>query len=769
MTVIAAVRVPQEIKWNPSAAIGLINTIVERYQVPKNKLAEEITELALVAYPGVIEWNLLTSLTDEIDGFAALVRSYYPGAEVYENYIETDLSYPLHKKVGVLCRSYDIAAIVPAFLSANAVRTNSDPLVHLVQAMNELQDSEVVIYRIQLFDYQKRKLPLWAKIAVGISDEMDRQSNPMKMRPPKDQERLMMEARRKIPLVNLGQAVEMYTPNPDRFYILDNVLGAFRNFSGNGYPIYDHYYPHQQRIANEDQLWEYFGLSGALAAMGKTPNNLDFFMTPDELAALWHLPHDQFTASRIDVIRPDLTQLPDALKGIAGILLGHNNGQEVRLPEEDRTTHTIIIGKSGTGKSSLMHKMIHEDIAAGRGLCVIDPHGELVSHILQASIPDERIDDVVILDLAMKIGGVHYPPPLNPLYKTVPDEVSQNIVTTLRRVDPDFAGTQMEYLLELALRTLGGEMQPTLRDIRKLFRDKSYRDALIAKLDDMDLEDDWADFDERSATQQKNDTFPLFRRLRQLSGKKEVLAITCHPDALDIHQLVADNKIILVNIGGADNQIEKEDRLILGSALVAQIERAAMKGAIKDGLYLLYIDETQNFVNTPINDMLAEARKFKLGLVLANQFLGQLTGDVQSAIEGNVGTMISFEIGESDERSMLHYMSTFTDKALTNLGKFKAAVSMRYRDERQPSFLLETLPPPGVDGKSETETEQQAREENLAKRERFVRQKSVANYTPKTYDEVIQLLTKRDDSDDDNLSSGDGRGDDDFTEADPKA
>jgi hypothetical protein len=309
-------------------------------------------------------------------------------------------------------------------------------------------------------------------------------------------------------------------------------------------------------------------------------------------------------------------------------------------------------------------------------------------------------------------------------------------------------------LLELALRTLEAADTPTLYDIQRLFKDDVYREQLVRKTGVISLREEWDDYLKRSKEQQRTDLFPLLRRLRQVFLEdNEKMAVTCHPDQLDFYQLIQQNKVILVKLAATGTPLDEPARLILGTAIVEQIEQAAIQGAIQTAPYMLYIDEAQSFINSPINKMLERVRKSGLGLVLANQYLAQWAGETQKAIEGNVGTLISFEVGSDDARVMKRYMDTFTEEELTHLGKYQAAISMRYQDKRLPAFTLNLYH--AVDRDITPEVSQKSR--NILHRH------SVANYTPKSYDEVINWLKQRYVSTDpDDLSETDP--DDDFTE-----
>lgn len=736
MPVPVGIRVTEDTKWNPQAAVGLVNSILERYSVGEDE--GDVSQLDITAYPGRIVWGFWSSKTETLEDVASLVRSFYPDAEVGELYFSPAGVWPLIKKSGALFRSNNTAPFDEAYISAHDIRPANDPLIYLTQAMNDLEEPERIVVRFRLFDYQPRPATFEQKLFLlgtqSIAASLSK--HPI----PRDKRIDEVAQRRKVPTVDIGMSVEMYATSEERLRYLSNVLSMFRNFSADGFGVFDHYYSRQsvlQDVEEDRNRFNYFDTISHLKDEDK--DTAAFLLTADELAALWHLPHDQFTAKNIDFIKLNTTDLPDALKDIEGIHIGHSYGKEVRLPVEGRNTHAMIIGRTGTGKTSLMHQMLHEDIAEGRGICVIDPQGRWLPSILQASIPDHRIDDVIILDLAMEVDGVRYPPPLNPLVKHNGRIPTASVLGVLRRIYPDLDETQMETLLELALEALSHHMQPILPDVRRFYRDEGFRAGLLSKVDNLTLHEEWEEIEAEFERVRRQSLQPLVRRLSGFYPDNEARAVTCHPEPVNIRQLVADNKIILVGVGAQQTSLGEAERYVLGSMVVEQVRLAAMSGAITEPPFMLYIDETQNFVHSPIDKLLSQVRQHGLGLVLANQYLTQLTGEAQDAVEGNVGTMFCFEVGATDAKGMRYYMNTFETEELTNLGEYKAAVSMRYQGVRQPAFLLETLSPPGSEGPPD-EWDGDTPPPNTPERERYIRKRSVENYTPKTYDEVISWL-----------------------------
>lgn len=737
---------PMNSVFNPVASVGLIRALGEHCISP------ELVELNIRADANNMWFGGFIGKDDvELETIETIIHSFYPDALVDLGY-RPEFALPAKKRVIQMVRAYQMPQDIVQ-KPITEIRAAQDPLIALTQAMNVLEEGEILTYKVFLFDVGRWHQPVWAKTITWLIENYERGNNPIAQSLRKAQADKRLEVKRRQILYFVPIVLEMTTPDPQRFHILDTVVASLKYMADDLYPVFD--YPKQGtfNLRTRDDYFEndLFILVEKFSQQDKYHSQ--FVLTAEEVATLWHLPHKEFTAGKLLWVAQQVqTCLPVPLQNLDGIFIGESCGYEVRLPIEERTKHTLIIGKVGMGKSSLMHIMVHADIADGRGVCVVDPHGDLVTHILRYSIPLGRENDVVVVDLSMEVDEVRYPPPLNPIYKVAKDELSHNFIATLRRLEPDFAGTQMEDYLSAALSTLGAEDYPTLQSVRRVIRDEAYRQSLLNQLDDEDLEDEWKDILPSTEKELHKDTRPLLRRVGRFYRKENIRVITCHPDPLNIQQLVSENKIILVNVGGKGNNIPEAERLMLGSQVVAQVKLAAESDKITKEPFMLYIDEAASFLDTnmPLDRMLAQLRKFKLGMVLANQYLSQLVGQTRDAVEGTVGTIFSFEVGHDDERDMLHYMRTFQEGELVNLGAFNAAVYMRDPDgQRQPAFLLNAAPPPSHDM-----DEDKGRETELR-----IRRKSVANYTPKSYDDVIASIKgKYDDDTDQSPDDGDGDG-----------
>lgn len=258
-------------------------------------------------------------------------------------------------------------------------------------------------------------------------------------------------------------------------------------------------------------------------------------LEPREMATLWHVPHNALRASRIGWSR-GLVSLSDRLRRTpAGIRLGNGlvDGVPVPvlLPDNDRVTHLNIIGRTGVGKSTLMHHLIHQDIAGGCGVAVVDPHGNLIRDILRTSIPEARANDVVVIDLADQ----EYPVPLNPLRSARTYAATARVMGVIERLFEGFENApRMVNYLRSALLLLQADPDATLRDITRVFMDDVYREDLLGKVDNPELEDFWdMQYNQSSPQMRAQIADPVLSRVRPFFANPYLYPMLCHPKALE--------------------------------------------------------------------------------------------------------------------------------------------------------------------------------------------------------------------------------------------
>jgi hypothetical protein len=418
----------------------------------------------------------------------------------------------------------------------------------------------------------------------------------------------------------------------------------------------------------------------------------------DELVGLVHPPCE--TLQHPKLMRPVAGEepLPSHLLQAEGTLLGlhpyRNEEQPLRWPDEFRNRHLYLLGATRMGKSTLLLNLIRQDLEAGRGLCLIDPHGDLAKDVL-ALVPGHRAHDTLYLDFADR----EHPPAIGMLQAADEWEarlLCSDLLSILRRLFASSWGDRLEHILRHVLLTLlADQSQPhTLRDIRPLLSDKSYRAGVLANIHDLDLQAFWqSEFPGYNAS-----TFsPIYNKLGLLLSSPLVRNIVAQSQSkLQLSEVMGSNKILLVNLN--QSLVGEDNAHFLGAMLVSKLQIAAMQSLRKERTrrrdFTLYVDEFQNFVVSSFEKILSEAGKAGLSLVMANQFIEQLPQSLQSAIWGNVGTLVSFRVSSEGGRLLEKELAgRFTQRDMVSMNRGEAVARI---GQAQDSFFINTLPSPAV-------------------------------------------------------------------------
>lgn len=327
-----------------------------------------------------------------------------------------------------------------------------------------------------------------------------------------------------------------------------------------------------------------------------------------------------------------------------------NKNQIFGINEKDRTGHIYCIGKTGTGKSTLLLNMAIHDIQTGKGTGIIDPHGDLANVILDY-IPEERIKDVIYFNAADR----DYPIAFNPLYKVAEQNrflVADNIVSVFKKLWPDSWGPRLEHILRYTILSLLYYPHATLLDIQSLLTDNSFRQLIMTYQTDKSVIHFWQKEFEPLAPQTKNEVIsPILNKVGILNSNTTIRNIIGQKiSSFTISEVMNKQKLLIVNL--SKGYLGEAGTAFLGALLVTQfqtasLERAQIKIFDRKPFYL-YIDEMHSFVTLSFTDILSESRKYGLSLFLTHQFLDQLHEDISRSILGNVGTLISFRIGSTD-------------------------------------------------------------------------------------------------------------------------
>jgi type IV secretory pathway TraG/TraD family ATPase VirD4 len=365
------------------------------------------------------------------------------------------------------------------------------------------------------------------------------------------------------------------------------------------------------------------------------------------------------------------------------------------IKEQNRRGHMYIIGKTGTGKSTLIENMAISDLRSGNGLALIDPHGDLTNDILDF-IPKKRITDIIYFNP----GDLEYPIAFNPLEKVPSDYhhlVASGLISTFKKIWSEFWGPRLEHILRHSILTLLEYPQSTLLDLPRLLTDKEFRKGVLEHITHKQVKDFWLfEFEKYSAWLKSEATSPILNKmgqfltslpLRNIVGQKE--------NTFNLRNLMDEGKILIVNL--AKGKIGEENCSLLGAMVVTKIQLAALSRADlsedKRRPFYLYVDEIHNFLTLSFADILSEARKYGLNLILAHQYIEQLDEKIRAAIFGNAGTLVSFRIGAEDARYFAKEFSpVFDESDLINLPNHHIYLKLMIDGQTSQPFSAITLP-----------------------------------------------------------------------------
>ncbi|MHB9010612.1 MAG: type IV secretory system conjugative DNA transfer family protein [Ignavibacteriaceae bacterium] len=367
------------------------------------------------------------------------------------------------------------------------------------------------------------------------------------------------------------------------------------------------------------------------------------------------------------------------------------------IKEKNRRGHMYIVGKTGTGKSSLLGNMAISDIKNGSGIALIDPHGDL-SETLLKYIPKERIKDVIYFNS----GDLAYPIALNPLEKIHPDFhhlVVSGLISVFKKIWIEFWGPRLEHILRHALFTLLEYPGSTLLDIPRLLTEKEFRATVVRSithphvcafwLNEFEKYTPWLKSEAVAPILNKMGLFLTSLPLRNIIGQQR--------NSFRISRVMDEGKILIVNL--AKGKIGEDSSSLLGAMLVTEIYLAALWRAriaeTERRPFYLYVDEFHSFLTIAFADILSEARKYGLNLVLAHQYIAQLHEKVRDAIFGNVGTMISFRVGVDDAAYLAkEFRPAFDESDLINLPNHNIYLKLMIDGVTSQPFSATTLPLP---------------------------------------------------------------------------
>ncbi|MBI1805641.1 MAG: type IV secretion system DNA-binding domain-containing protein [Ignavibacteria bacterium] len=381
--------------------------------------------------------------------------------------------------------------------------------------------------------------------------------------------------------------------------------------------------------------------------------------------------------------------------------LAVTNWRDIRrtfgIKRKNRRGHIYVIGKSGTGKSSLMGNMVISDMEQGYGLALIDPHGDLAEAVL-TYVPEKRLADVIYFNPA----DVACPIAFNPLKNVAPDQrylVASGLISVFKKIWAEFWGPRLEHILRFSLLTLLEYPQSTLLDLPRLLTDAQFRKEVVSGVTQREVQEFWSnEFDRYSAYFRSEAVAPILNKMGQFLTSLPLRNIVGQRQtSFTMREAMDSGKILIANV--SKGRIGEDTSSLLGAMLVTEIQLAALSRADTEEHqrrpFYLYIDEVHNFLTTSVADMLSESRKFNLSITCANQFTNQLDDDVRSAILGNVGTIISFRVGPEDAELLAKEFSpVFTESDILNLPNHSIYLKLMIDGVTSLPFSATTLPLP---------------------------------------------------------------------------
>lgn len=469
---------------------------------------------------------------------------------------------------------------------------------------------------------------------------------------------------------------------------LSNIFGTFSQFnSTNAFKKREFFH---KGLFMTDFIYRYFPMFRQTS-----------ILSSEELASIYHFPNKGITTPGIHWLTSKRSAAPSNLP-MSGLFMGRSTfrglSRPVFIDRDDRRRHTYIIGKTGTGKTEFLKSMIIQDINNGEGLAVIDPHGDLVEDVLKM-IPPKRAEDVILFDPS----DTERPLGFNMLEAETEQQkhfVVNSIIGLMYKLfDPNktgIIGPRFEHAVRNAMLTVMYEKGSTFIEVMRVLTDQNFVQELLPKVEDPIIRRYWTDQIAQTSDFHKSEVLDyITSKFGRFVTNKMIRNIIGQSDsAFNFREVMDQQKILLINL--SKGKIGEENASFLGLILVPKILVAAMsrqdivnKEDRKD--FFLYVDEFQNFATPDFAQILSEARKYRLNLIVANQFIGQMEEEIKNAIFGNVGTISSFRIGVTDANYLQHeFQPIFSESDLINVDKYNCYMRTIVNGEPVRPFSLDT-------------------------------------------------------------------------------
>ena len=647
---------------------------------------DDVLAFEIVARKGEIRF-FVTAPNNIVDLVEKTIYGYYPSADIKK--VEEPNIFTDHGSVAYTALKHTKDSYLPLKTYKDI---SNDTIGIMTSALSKMDDDEGAVIQILI----RATNGSWKSAGKSyISTTKKNEADPTKATYETDQ-RVLEKVNDKVTKTGFDTLIRIVVSAKNQ----DTADAHLRNIK-NGFSILDS----DMNDLGEPKIWFKAGFMMNFIYRFFPIFNLPFepltsIFSADELATMFHFPNKSVETPHIQWLKAKTAPVSTEVPMEGGTFIGYGYYRGVRRPINihlrDRMRHMYIIGKTGVGKSELLKEMIKQDINDGRGVCVIDPHGDLIEDTLRY-IPPERAEDVILFDPA----DTARPLGLN-LLEAQTDEQKQFITGAIinlmyKLYDPQrtgIIGPRFEHAVRNAMLTVMAEPGATFIEIVRIMTDQKFVQELLPKVQDPMVRRYWTDQIAQTSDFHKSEVldyivskfgrFVTNTMMRNIIGQSK--------SSFDFRDVMDNGKILLINL--SKGKLGEENSTFLGLVIIPKILAASMsrvdtpEDQRRD--FFLYVDEFQNFATPDFAVILSEARKYHLSLTVANQFIGQMDEEVKNAVFGNVGTMISFRVGVTDASYLAReFQPRFGESDLINIERFHAYMKTIVNNEPVEPFSVD--------------------------------------------------------------------------------
>ena len=678
------VRTSKDAQQTPETAIQLFSTLPDLRKSIFNKLTGKNENLSLEILVREQRISFIFCLPNRlIEYFKGAVYASYPEAVIQEiDFDPANLILEEKKELELASLKLKNKEYLP--LKTYQDFNEIDPLSTLLSTLSKNEGKDTILIQMLM----KNSSDLW-KTRIISSDKLEGHSQ-------KDLIKKKLDKRS----LKVAFKIAVNSDNKEKSRLLiDNIAASYQAITqseGNSLKL-------KRVLLNKNSFLK----SMVKRSFSGSPV---FHLTLEEIATLYHLPSEMLAnipniawgktllgepPENLPIITKDSSEQMKNNTNVIAEAVFKNKKVKYGLMRSDRRRHVYVIGKTGTGKSTLLANMAINDLKHDEGICIIDPHGDLIETLLDY-IPKRRINDVIYFDPSdqEKTVQINLFEGENVAHREL---IASGIISVFQKLYSYSWGPRLEYILRNALLTLLKTEEAKLSDILDLLTNKKYRDKVLEKLDDPILMNFWVNEYNKMQDRQRNESIAsILNKVGQFVSSPIIRnVVNANKSSFSIEDLMNEGKILLVNL--SQGRLGEDNATLLGAMMITKIQLAAMARVDipeeKRRDFYLYVDEFQNFATDSFNKILSEARKYRLNLTLANQYIDQIPEEVRAAIFGNCGNIISFVMGAGDAQYFYtEYGEKYTKEDLLSLDKYQILNKISIDNVLSSPFPAYTLP-----------------------------------------------------------------------------